>query len=643
MATYTIGPFPCTGTSTPTGLHEFYGKVVVTETVNVASNTSDIVWEFQAYVNRYEYVTSFYSSGMNYVTVKMGNSLQDSKIIQPWNSKDIGAISLGNGQQGGGKYVTNPLILASGSTSIVHENDGTKSLYIEAYFSIPKSSASYLGSITVAGTINLTNIPRASAVTSVTDVTIGSAPVVKWTPAVSTYTFRISFSCGSWSYEHPSLISPGSTSEQTFNSYSIPSAVAAQITRSNTGTGTCKIETFSDANGNSLLGSTTKSFTITVPSTYGPTADIIISSVDAFHNYCLSDITSFNYDCSSSSAQSGASIVSYVITVTNGAGAIVHTGTSATGSVAPVSASGTLTFSLTVTDSRGYTDTIDVAQDITKYSKPSIVSAFITRGTGTVQDGASATCQDFSVDEGSGNVARITYSTSYTFLTANTLFVSISYIKNGSSYTTTGLMGGTNRVAYFKPAGGGFDPDEAYSFTISVYDTISTSSHPETMTLSLSAAKFPIDVLPDGSGIAFGKVADETNGSGVVDSAWHIHTDGHVRSVGTSSLAEFSNSGIVFTGANNTVTGKITNVCYGVMVATCSDSDIDSNGLLYVSRDVFNANIKMVLAIIPTSDISPVCFSVYDSNVSSYTVLVKKIDGGVISSGTSFYVLALPA
>lgn len=647
MATYTYGPSSCTGTDpSTTGAytqgHEFAGRVVIDETVNVAANTSTISWRFEIYIIRQEYISNLTASSNNNVTVTIQTVDGAGNVIATpvsFSTGNIGNVAMN------GHYQSRPLVLKSGTATIDHEADGSCKLKVYAYY---YKNLAYMQSITVSGTQSLTDIPRASAVTSVTNVNIGSAPTVKWTPALSTYTFKISFSCGSWSYEYPTLISPASTSEQTFNSYSIPAAVANQITSSKTGTGTCKIETFSDSGGTKSLGSATKTFTITVPSSYGPTASMTITPVNQFNNlYNIANMTTFDYDCTASTAQSGATIASYIVTATNDAGTVIYTGTSSTGSVDNVPTPGALLFSLTVTDSRGYSDTTTpVAYQITEYNKPSVVSAYVTRGTGTVTTLANTNetvCPDFQVDEGAGNVARVTYTTSFTALTGNSLYVSISYVKNGSTFVTTDLQGGTNKVTYFKPAGGGFDPDEAYTFTISVYDTISTSSHPETMNVSLSAAWFPIDVLPDGSGIAFGKVADETTGSGVLYSAWDVQVDGSIASIGTNSSVEMSNDGIVFTDANNSVTGKISNVCYGVMFATCTGSDIDSSGYLDVTNDVFNADIKMVLAIIPTSDVSPVYFSVDDPDPLRYTIIVKRIDGGAISGSASFYVLALPA
>lgn len=634
MATYTIGPFTCTGTDTSTGMHEFAGRVILNETVNSEQNTSTIAWRAELYIIRSAYVSNLVATSNNNFSIKIQNAAKTDTYLD-FSSANVCEVRMN------GHYSSNPLVLKSGTITnpIAHENDGSKTLYVEMRY---YKNLAYMLEVAGNGTVALTNIPRASAVTSVTNVNIGEAPVVKWTPATNTYTYKITYSCGGWSHEYENLISPATTSECTFNAYSIPSEVATKITNSKTGTGTCKIETFSDVGGTKSLGSATKTFTITVPPSFGPTAAFkSITAVNSFGDYNLANMTSFNYDCTSSTAQSDAEIVAYVVTVRNSLNSVIYTGNSSTGSVGAVSTSGSLSFTLTVTDSRGYTNTSSpVVKTITAYSKPSVTSAFITRGIGTVTD--VTTCNDFREDEGGGNVARITYSTSFTNLNNNTLYVSVLYGFDGSNVVQTGLSGGTNNVVYFKPAGGGFDPDESYTFVISVYDTISGSSNPETMTVSLSAAWFPMDFLPDGSGAAFGKVASDDYGSGLLDSAWNINSDGIISATGASASSELSSTSLTFKNSSNNVTGKFTSACYGVMMATCSGSDIGSAGDLHVRRDLFQLDVKAVIAVIPTSSMEPVYFTITDSTPSTYEIEVKRIDGGSISSSAGFCVLALP-
>ena len=133
------------------------------------------------------------------------------------------------------------------------------------------AGATYTGN--AALTLYAVWTPKYSSITSVTDTVLGNAPTVKWTPIDSSFTFKVTYSIGSWSWTS-AMISPGSTSEQTFNSKVLTVAdIAPQITTAKTGTMTCKLETF--MGDGTLNGSSTKNFTVTVPSTVVPSIDSI--------------------------------------------------------------------------------------------------------------------------------------------------------------------------------------------------------------------------------------------------------------------------------------------------------------------------------------------------------------------------------
>ena len=112
-----------------------------------------------------------------------------------------------------------------------------------------------------------------STITSVTDITLGNAPTVKWTPLDSSYTFKVTYKIGSYTWTS-NMISPASLTEQTFNSKTLTiTDIAPEITTAKTGAVTCILETFM-ANGTSI-GTSSKTFTATVPATVLPSIDSI--------------------------------------------------------------------------------------------------------------------------------------------------------------------------------------------------------------------------------------------------------------------------------------------------------------------------------------------------------------------------------
>lgn len=159
---------------------------------------------------------------------------------------------------------------------INHDSDGKKSVNIALSgnrFSLLNMIGLYTGKdVEFSGSksISLTTIPRASSITSASNITLGNKCNIKWTPNATNFTYKIKFSLGNFSYT-TGTISPKSTSAYTYTGYTIPvKDVANNITSSATGTMTATLYTYS---GTTLIGSATKNFTVTVPTTIKPTLD----------------------------------------------------------------------------------------------------------------------------------------------------------------------------------------------------------------------------------------------------------------------------------------------------------------------------------------------------------------------------------
>ena len=129
--------------------------------------------------------------------------------------------------------------LCSGSTTINHNSDGTKS------FSIKVEAGIYNWAINCSGTqtFTLDTIARASSISSASNVILGNACSVSWTPASSSFKYKVKFSLGSWSYT-TDYISPNRTTSYTYTSYTIPVSVSAQITNTTTGTMTAYLYSY---------------------------------------------------------------------------------------------------------------------------------------------------------------------------------------------------------------------------------------------------------------------------------------------------------------------------------------------------------------------------------------------------------------
>ena len=182
------------------------------------------------------------------------------------------AITMNSGQGTHTAYLQNVNTYATASgnmgsvSDIEHNTDGSKSVSISVSISGFNSSQSGGNgwSVSGSGTIELTTIPRAATITSATDVTLGNACSIAWTPAATSFRYRLEFWLGGWSYT-TELLHPNTTSSYTYTGYVIPMDVAYHITDTPTDVMKATLYTYSDSDGAMLLGEDTEEFTVTVP------------------------------------------------------------------------------------------------------------------------------------------------------------------------------------------------------------------------------------------------------------------------------------------------------------------------------------------------------------------------------------------
>lgn len=159
------------------------------------------------------------------------------------------------------------VLLATVSVSdIAHDDDGTKSITVSGSVTAPTTSVVAGHKTSGSGPFTLDTVPRASAVESVGNVTLGNSCNVKWVPASASFRYKLKFTVGSWSHI-TDTIHPNTKSPFTYDGYGIEMDAANQIP-GKTGTMTVTLYTYSDAAGTKQIGSaSSKTFTVTVPET----------------------------------------------------------------------------------------------------------------------------------------------------------------------------------------------------------------------------------------------------------------------------------------------------------------------------------------------------------------------------------------
>ena len=220
-------------------------KAVWESTKNTASNKSDVT------------VKLYVRKGNTNSTLTTATSGSWPYSLSVAGSKISGAKSLS---------VLEDWVLVATKTvkGISHNADGSKSVTIACSVSAP-SGTSFAGHKTSgSGTATLDNIARASTITSAGDVILGNKCRVKWTPADSSFRFKLKFSIDGWSHT-TGTIHPNKTTAYTYTGYTIPLEAARQLMYTATGTMAVTLYTYSDSDASKQVGSDTETFKVTVP------------------------------------------------------------------------------------------------------------------------------------------------------------------------------------------------------------------------------------------------------------------------------------------------------------------------------------------------------------------------------------------
>jgi hypothetical protein len=461
-------------------------KVVLnwTATQNIANNTSTISWN----------LTSSPSSG--YVII--------SELRVKLAGEQVSYRHSSNHTQG-----WSGTVLASGTKTITHNADGTKSFTASVEAGIYQWTINQSGS----GTIALNTIPRASSITSAANVTLGNACSVKWTPASSSFKYKLTFSLGNWSAT-TGFISPGTTSAYTYTGYTIPnnSTLLGQIPNSTTGTMSVKLTTYNSSEAQIGSTSAAKTFTVTVPSDIKPTVGTITLNPADINgqNILVQGKNKITVSVAGCSAGTGSSIKSYTF---SGPGiSYTGTGTSVT-SGGTISNTGTLTYTVTVTDNRGRSTSKSATIACYAYSAPYFTSFNAYR----VGSSTSTTAND------SGIYARCTYGVAYSSVNGtNDVTVTIYYKKGDGNWASTAAATNSTSTSGSKTLGS-IANDSTYTIYAQVTDNYSGTSTSTQITVFSTART--INVKPDGKGVAFGKMAET---SGLLDVAWPLKVGGAI-------------------------------------------------------------------------------------------------------------------
>ena len=349
--------------------------------------------------------------------------------------------------------------MASGTTTIGHNADGTKSFSysFSQEFAIT-FSGTYIGTKSGSSSGTLDTIARASSVSGGSG-TIGSTTTIKISRASSSFTHTLTYSFGS-------LSGTIATGVGTSYTWTIPTSFYAQIPNAKSGTGTITCTTY---NGSTNIGSSSCSFTAsTSSSSSAPSLSVSIVDTDSTTTALTGDsskLVRYYSDAKvtlTASAKNSASISSY--SISGGGG-------SSTSSSATISNVTNNKFTCKATDSRGYTTTVTQQPTMVNYVKLTCVMA----DTKPSADGEMTV-------QATGNYFNGSFGA-----TSNSLTVQFRYKVQGGSYSswttmTNSFSGNTYSSTYDLT---GLDYMKIYVFQIRAVDKLATVTTKEISVKSL--------------------------------------------------------------------------------------------------------------------------------------------------------------
>ena len=318
---------------------------------NIANNTTTVNW--RATVSRPVYFHTYNKQGDSTLSLTLDgrNVYSGNPTWEVWDGETD---------------------LASGSTVINHNTDGTKSFALSCTFN-PNNGLHK--TMTVRANFSLTTIPRSSSV-SVSPGVIGSSVTININRQSSSFKHTVRYA---WAGKSGTIASNVDTSA----TWSIPIDFANDIPNSASGTGTIYVDTFS---GSTKTGTQSTTFTASVPGNIKPTfsgvtlsdlngaAQNLISNSDTF----IQVISNIKVGFNGATGSYGSSITGYRAEIVGKNQATNSNG----GSLGIMNYHGKFKIRASVSDSRGrWSDAREVSITVLEYFAPALSFSIARTGS----------------------------------------------------------------------------------------------------------------------------------------------------------------------------------------------------------------------------------------------------------------------
>ncbi|WP_171299898.1 DUF859 family phage minor structural protein [Enterococcus cecorum] len=455
------------------------------QSINIHGGAHTLIVEWSASQNiggNYSTVTAnlYIKGNYSYSTIYSGSVAKSVALVINGNRKNGSARIDING--------TEKRLLLSHTVNVPHNADGSKSFRIEGMWNPQITwSGTYYGSEEwTRQDWSLNAIPRASTFNqSSTTFNMDSDGTIYINPANASFKHKLYMHFGN---KRP-LLKDNPPVNQNFNVRFSASEFASQIPNATSGVGTLTLETY---NGNTLVGSSSRQTYLNLPSNYVPSQPSVSVSdessvpaklgVSKTAGVFVKGMSLIRFVCSSSGVL-GSTITGFQVQIGN------QTFSSGNGTVDVDLTkfdvgSGSLNAVVTVTDSRGRTNSRTVGIKIQNYSAPTINNFSAVRQNNSDTVIITKPVSASSILNGTTNVNGYTVKTEYKLTTATSWTVNRTETNSSATLNLSG-----------------FNVANSYDIRVTLADKLNQT----VVQASISTAKVLLDFNRD-IGVGIGKM-----------------------------------------------------------------------------------------------------------------------------------------
>ena len=299
-------------------------------------------------------------------------------------------------------------------------------------------------------------------------------------------------------------------------SITIPSAWMDQVPNSTSTSGSVEVKTY---RGSTQIGSaTTGSFTVTVPASVKPTIGSITCTIKdpnaGIPNTYIQNTTGVYIQLNNVAAGTGATINASAANCPISAHVQETYAFDASNlryTVNRLTNSGTITFSVSVKDSRGRQSNVVTATiNVMAYTLPTITAASAYR------------CRRDGVADELGTYATIRVVVSYTASGGNTVTINSTYYNSATPSSQITAQNDMTSGESYIVGNGNLNPSNSYYIRFTVTDSLGNNVIKNEY---VQSASYAIHVKNGGSGVAFGKTSEIAN-SVEINEGWELYYKG---------------------------------------------------------------------------------------------------------------------